>query len=144
VEGGEWRVEGEEMSASKRLTPSTRHLFPTGDVAMQIDELAPLLARHKEAGRLYLEFLRVPSLSMGLYVLPAGATDPQKPHDEDEVYYVLSGRAVIQVGGRDRLVEAGTVVFVEAKAAHHFHTITETLTLLVFFAPAEGSQSSTP
>jgi mannose-6-phosphate isomerase-like protein (cupin superfamily) len=41
----------------------------------------------------YIEFQRVPSLSVGIYVLEAGATDPQKPHHEDEVYYVASGQA---------------------------------------------------
>lgn len=42
------------------------------------------------AARLYREFLRVPDLSAGLYALEAGATDPQLPHAEDELYYVAS------------------------------------------------------
>ena len=49
----------------------------------------PSLAREAtraESGRLYLEFLRVSSMSAGLYVLPAGGVDPQKPHMEDEMY----------------------------------------------------------
>ena len=102
-------------------------------------ELARLLKEHKQAGRLYLEFLRVPSLSLGLYVLAAGATDPQKPHTEDEVYFISRGRGMIDVGGRDTSVEAGSVLFVPAHAAHRFHSITEELQILVFFAPAEGT-----
>jgi len=43
-------------------------------------------AERARAGKLYQEFLRVPALSVGVYVLAAGATDPQKPHQEDEVY----------------------------------------------------------
>lgn len=81
----------------------------------------------------------MPSLSMGLYALPAGGVDPQQPHTEDEVYYVVSGRATIRVGEEDRPVESGSVVFVEARVEHRFHTITEDLTVLVFFAPAEYS-----
>src|SRR3712207_9108288 len=87
----------------------------------------------------YLEFLRVPSLSVGLYALPAGAADPQQPHTEDEVYHVVGGRARIRVGAEDRAVEAGTVVFVAAGVEHRFYAIEEDLTVLVFFAPAEGS-----
>ncbi len=106
---------------------------------MEAFELADLVRRRSQSDSLYLEFLRVSSLSMGLYVLSADAVDPQQPHTEDEVYYVISGRGFIQVGAENRAVEAGTIVFVNAGVEHRFHTITEDLTLLVFFAPAEYS-----
>lgn len=67
---------------------------------MQAYDLAELLAAHTEAGELYHEFLRVPDLSAGLYILPAGSVDPQQPHTEDEVYYVISGRGQIWVEGK--------------------------------------------
>ena len=50
-------------------------------------------------GKLYLEFLRMPATSAGVYVLPKGGTDPQKPHHEDELYYVVRGRARMQIIG---------------------------------------------
>jgi mannose-6-phosphate isomerase-like protein (cupin superfamily) len=100
-------------------------------------ELREIITRRRSSGRPYLEFLRVPALSMGLYVLEAGATDPQKPHTEDEVYYVISGRGCIQVGADDRTVESGTLVFVPSGVRHRFHDILQDLQLLVFFAPAE-------
>src|SRR6266545_3780804 len=103
---------------------------------MKAFELEELLAAHGEGGKLYHEFLRVPAMSMGLYVLPAGGTDPQSPHAEDETYYVLSGRATIRVGDEDRAVGPGSLVFVAARDEHRFHSITEELALLVFFAPA--------
>jgi mannose-6-phosphate isomerase-like protein (cupin superfamily) len=62
---------------------------------MQTFELTDLVTQQKDSDKLYLEFLKVPDLSMGLYVLPAGGLDPQSPHTEDEVYYILSGRAKI-------------------------------------------------
>lgn len=68
--------------------------------------------QRETSGKRYLEFLRVPDLSMGLYVLPAGGVDPQSPHTEDEVYYVASGRAQIRVANEDRAVEAGSIVYV--------------------------------
>ena len=106
---------------------------------MQAFELAPLLSHRESSNNLYLEFLKVPDLSMGLYVLPAGGMDPQSPHTEDEVYYVLSGRAKILVADENRDVQAGSIVYVAKNMAHRFHSIEEELTLLVFFAPAEYS-----
>jgi mannose-6-phosphate isomerase-like protein (cupin superfamily) len=87
--------------------------------------------------KLYLEFLRVPAMSAGLYVLPQGGTDPQKPHREDEMYYVVRGRAHMQIGSNHAEVRAGSVIFVEAELEHRFYDIQQELEVLVFFAPAE-------
>ena len=106
---------------------------------MQSFELSQLISRQKSSEKLYLEFLRVPDLSMGLYVLPAGSADPQSPHTEDEVYYVVNGKAKIKVGEEDRDVLAGSIVYVAKNVEHRFHTIEEELKILVFFAPAEYS-----
>jgi mannose-6-phosphate isomerase-like protein (cupin superfamily) len=106
---------------------------------MQAYELAQLISQRESSNKLYLEFLKVPDLSMGLYVLLADGTDPQSPHTEDEVYYVVSGRAKILVAEEDRDVQAGSIVYVAKNVAHHFHSIEEELILLVFFAPAEYS-----
>ena len=111
---------------------------------MQAIEIAEIVSAHADSGRPYLEFLREPSMSLGLYVLPAGGIDNQQPHTEDEVYYVLSGRAAIQVNEESRPVQPGSVIFVKAGEVHRFHSITEELSLLVFFAPAEYSQGSNP
>ena len=108
---------------------------------MQAFDILNLLEQHRRQERLYLEFLREPSLSMGVYVLPAGGSDPQKPHSEDEVYYIVSGRASLRVGEEDQSVEAGSIIFVAANVEHRFHSIDEDLTVLVFFAPAEYSQA---
>jgi quercetin dioxygenase-like cupin family protein len=85
----------------------------------------------------YREFLRVPAMSAGLYVLPAGATDSQRPHREDEMYYVVRGKGRFRAGEEDREVSAGSVLFVAAEVEHRFHDIAEELAVLVFFAPAE-------
>ena len=110
---------------------------------MDAFEIAQLIDERKRRNRPYLEFLRMSSLSLGLYALPAGGVDRQQPHSEDEVYYVVSGRAAIRVDGEDRAVEAGSVVFVKAGVTHHFHSLAEDLVVLVFFAPAEYSRAST-
>ena len=98
---------------------------------------AELAGRRAAQGRPYLEFLRVASLSAGLYVLPAGGVDPQSPHAEDEVYVVLRGRARVTVGGEVDEVRPGDTVYVPAGVPHRFHDIAEELHLLVVFAPPE-------
>ena len=105
-------------------------------------ELAQLLREREQRGRLYLEFLRVPSLSMGLYVLEAGAGDPQQPHGEDEVYVVSRGKARIRLGKEVRPVQAGSIVFVAKGVVHRFFDIEERLEVLVLFAPAEYSREA--
>ena len=96
------------------------------------------LDRERSAkGRRYFEFLRVPAMSAGVYVLPKGGADPQKPHHEDEMYYVVRGRARMQIGSESAAVRSGSVMFVEAEAEHRFYDIEDELEVLVFFAPAE-------
>src|ERR1700690_91408 len=103
-----------------------------------IDELA---RERLGRGKLYFEFLRVPAMSAGVYVLGTGAVDPQKPHREDEMYYVVRGRARMQIGSGDTREHgegrAGSVIFVEAEQEHRFYDVTEELEVLVFFSPAE-------
>ena len=106
---------------------------------MQFFQLADLVGTQKNKNRSYLEFIRESSLSMGVYNLPLGSADNQQPHNEDEVYYVLSGRASISVGDEKRVVTPGSIIFVAAHVPHFFYEIEEDLTLLVFFAPAESS-----
>jgi quercetin dioxygenase-like cupin family protein len=99
--------------------------------------VAEIDQQRAQSGKLYGEFLRVPTMSAGLYVLAAGATDTQQPHHEDEMYYVLRGKARFKAGDDDREVSAGSVLFVAAEVEHRFYDITEELAVLVFFAPAE-------
>jgi len=94
--------------------------------------------QRSHSGKLYREFLRVSAMSAGLYVLPAGATDPQHPHHEDEMYYVVRGRARFAAWDEDREISAGSVLFVAAEVEHRFYDIIEELAVLVFFVPAES------
>lgn len=95
-----------------------------------LDELARQV-EGKEAR--FVEFLHTPSLSCGIYHLPAGARDMQAPHLEDEVYLVVSGRARLQVGGEQQQVSAGTILYVRATSEHSFFDIEENLTLVAIF-----------
>jgi len=105
------------------------------DHFFHLDDLA---RRHSEMGKLYLEFLRVPAMSAGVYVLASGSTDRQSPHKQDELYYVVQGRARMRAGHQDQAVTRGTLIFVPAHVEHRFYDIEEEITVLVFFAPAEA------
>lgn len=91
-----------------------------------------------ENGQFYREFLRVPAMSAGLYVLSVGSVDPQVPHQQDEMYYVLGGRGRFRAGHQDTEVTSGSLLFVAADVEHKFYEIVEELSILVFFAPAES------
>jgi mannose-6-phosphate isomerase-like protein (cupin superfamily) len=108
---------------------------------MQAFEVEQLQKKQARSGRSYHEFLNVPSMSAGLYVLPAGSEDKQQPHTEDEVYYVVYGRGKIRVGDEDQDVGPTSIIYVPAGVEHRFHSIIFDLTILVFFAPAEYSQA---
>jgi mannose-6-phosphate isomerase-like protein (cupin superfamily) len=101
--------------------------------------LADLAGSASASGRSYLEFIREESMSVGLYLLPPGAVDRQRPHTEDEVYVVLSGTALFTAGDQTRPIQRGDTLFVAARKPHRFHDITDELRLIVVFAPPEGS-----
>ncbi len=107
---------------------------------MQTDfwQTSQLEESQKKSGKRYFEFLRIPAMSTGMYTLSAGATDPQSPHKEDELYYVVRGKARMKAGNEDQPIVAGAVIFVAAGVEHRFYDIEEELTVLVFFAPAES------
>ena len=105
--------------------------------AFEVPELDP---RPRDAeGHGYIDFLASDKLSAGLAIWTRGSTDRQRPHLQDEVYYVISGRATIQVAGQDRPVLPGSIVFVATGVEHRFHSIEEDLRVLVFWAPPHAA-----
>lgn len=116
----------------------TDQSIPTSDRSAQTYERlesAALLAQQMVKGEPFLEFLRRDTMSAGVYVLDAGAGDDQQPHAQDELYYVIEGRAVLEVDGDQRPVKPGSIVFVAAGVAHRFHSIASKLSVLAVFAP---------
>lgn len=109
---------------------------------MDAFELHEIVEQHAKQGQRYYEFFRDAALSLGLFVLRVGETDTQLPHTEDEVYHVIKGNGIIQVGSEDRPVAAGSTVYVGRGVDHRFHSITEDLTIMVFWAPPWRSQAA--
>jgi len=107
----------------------------------KVFDIHELVKKQHKATAPYLEFLRVPTLSSGIYSLPAGAKDLQNPHDEDEVYYVLEGRARVSIKGEEQVVGPGSLLYIAATSDHSFVEIEEDITLLVFFASGGPSEA---
>jgi mannose-6-phosphate isomerase-like protein (cupin superfamily) len=100
----------------------------------QVFDLAEIKGKLKGEAVEYLEFLNVPALNCGVYFLAAGSTDMQAPHDEDEVYIVMSGKARMRLGAEERDVGPGSLLYIGATTEHSFFEIQEDMTLLVLFA----------
>jgi mannose-6-phosphate isomerase-like protein (cupin superfamily) len=101
-------------------------------------DLPKVVKQRAQLARPYHEFLRVPAMSAGIYVLPAQGVDQQQLHNEDELYYVIRGKAKLKLADRDLRIQSGSMVFVEAGLDHRFCEIEQELEILVVFAPAES------
>jgi mannose-6-phosphate isomerase-like protein (cupin superfamily) len=80
-------------------------------------------------------------LSLGTYCIPAGGTDDQNPHTEDEIYVVKAGRATLVTDSGTTPVGPGSVIYVPSGETHRFTDVTEDLALIVVFAPPYGSRA---
>ena len=96
-----------------------------------------LLKMHAANGENYHEFLKVPDMSAGLYILEVGEQDTQSTHAEDEMYYIVSGKAGFYCDGKETVVQTGQSIYVPKQMEHRFHSVVEKLQVLVFFAPTE-------
>lgn len=108
---------------------------------MDIYKVTEHAAHRKASAADYLELFRERSMSAGIYLLPKSAFDPQQPHNEDEMYYIVGGRAKFTSAGETVEVEPGNAIFVAKGVEHRFHDITEDMTIVVVFAPPEGSKA---
>ena len=97
--------------------------------------VSSVVERLRSAGGGYEIVHESPGLELGVYVLVAPEPDRQQPHADDEIYIVLEGTGVLEVGDESVPVEVGKAVFVEAGVEHRF-TAYEQLAVLVIFERA--------
>ncbi|MDH3708257.1 MAG: cupin domain-containing protein [Cyclobacteriaceae bacterium] len=83
-------------------------------------------APHKAIPRLRAEntwdvFLEVPTMVAGVYSLPARVGgDSVLTHKEDEINYVVKGRAKFAIGEEEIEVSPGSVIYIKAGTGHRF------------------------
>jgi mannose-6-phosphate isomerase-like protein (cupin superfamily) len=71
-------------------------------------------------------------------------TDPQQPHEQDEVYVVMRGSGSFNLDGTRRPFAEGDVVFAPARVAHRFEDFTDDLIVwVVFYGPDGGEPDAT-
>ncbi len=109
--------------------------IPTKNTDWQVFDIAELMETVRGNEPRLHEFLRVPSMSLAVYRLPAGSRDMQLPHEEDEVYVVLEGKARLNIDGKEEEVGRGKILYVRAHTQHSFFDIEEDLTVLALFGP---------
>ena len=105
----------------------------------RVDNAFDIMKRSAAQNTNYGVFMRIPSMSLGVYTLKKGEADAQSPHTKDEIYYVIKGKAKISVGTETYDVKEGSLIFVEAYKDHKFIDIREDLAIVVFFS-AEQAQ----
>lgn len=87
-------------------------------------------------GLQHREALEAGPLTVEVGKYPADSAAPKNPHNEEEIYYVLSGSGKLRVGDDTHEVAAGDLVYVEPNLEHDFFDITEEITVLIIFGPA--------
>ncbi len=80
--------------------------------------------------------------SMTVEVFAPRGTDHQQPHDQDELYFVMSGRSDFIFKGERMTAAAGDVLFVPAHAPHHFENMTDDFATWVVFWGPDGGEGS--
>jgi Cupin domain. len=106
---------------------------------VQVLRAAGYFAVPEGAPNQYREHLRVADLSVGTYCIPVGGKDGQQPHSEDEIYVVMRGRARLQTDSGEVDVGPDSVIYMPGRETHQFTEVSEDLSVLVVFAPAERS-----
>lgn len=88
-------------------------------------------------GERFRQVLAHGSMSVEVYA-PRG-TDPQQPHAQDELYFVVSGRGMFRNGSEHHAVGPGDCLFVPAGREHRFEEFSnDFVTWVVFWGPSGG------
>ena len=88
--------------------------------------------------RVYGVLLQHGTLELGFYQ-PKGS-DPQKPHDQDEVYIIHSGTGFFVHGDTRQPFEPGEALFVPAGDVHRFEDFSDDFAAWVVFYGPEGGE----
>jgi mannose-6-phosphate isomerase-like protein (cupin superfamily) len=89
----------------------------------------------------FVKVLAHGSMSVELY-RPVNI-DPQTPHNQDELYVIISGSGIFNLNGEVGPFQQGDVLFVPAGIEHRFLDFTEDFaTWVIFYGPEGGERES--
>lgn len=102
--------------------------------------LAPTLAQLPATGERYVVSFRHGTMRLGLYA--PRDRDAQQPHQQDELYVVVTGRGDFVCAGTRTTFGPGDVLFATAGVAHRFENFSDDFaTWVVFYGPDGGERN---
>jgi len=103
-----------------------------------VDNVLNQIALISQEDERYVEPYHYGSMSLGMYA--PYSQDLQEPHEQDELYFVLSGSGMF-VHGNDRSeFKTGDALFVAAGEEHRFEDFTDDFATWVVFWGAKGGE----
>ncbi len=96
-------------------------------------DLTTYLEKIKNSNSYFSTFINKNSLATGILILQSGEEDTQTPHDNDEVYFIISGNGFLKINNKDYKVSKNKLFFVEKNMKHFFYGNTKELRVLYFF-----------
>ena len=99
-----------------------------------------LLELPSPEGKRFATIFEHGSLSVEIYS-PKGS-DPQQPHNRDEVYFVASGNGEYVCGDTRQTFAPTDLLFAAAGVPHRFENFSDDLALWVLFYGPEGGEHS--
>ena len=82
----------------------------------------------------FLSFFELEHLQVGILRLRPGEIDTQEPHSTDEVYLVLEGDGLIEIGNKSYDLNKDLFIYVPAQVKHRFHGNKQEILALYFFS----------
>ena len=93
-----------------------------------------VLKKLKASGNWIYGFMSKGTMDAGILSLAPGEKDPQGPHANDELYYVIRGHGFVRIEKENVSIKPGSIIFVPARKKHNFHGIDDELQVLYVFA----------
>jgi len=96
--------------------------------------------QHLSGDTRFATVLRHGTMSVEIYQ-PIGH-DPQQPHEQDELYIIISGTGEFFNNGITKPFQPGDVLFVPAGDEHRFENFTEDFKTWVIFYGEKGGENN--
>ena len=96
------------------------------------------LEKIKTSNSYFHTFINKDSLAAGVLILKSGEEDTQEPHENDEVYFVLSGNGYLKIKNKNYKISKDKLFFVAKGVPHFFHSNTNDLKVLYFFGGSDS------
>jgi mannose-6-phosphate isomerase-like protein (cupin superfamily) len=101
-------------------------------------DLTTYIEKIKNSGSYFSTFIDKESLAAGVLLLKPDEEDTQAPHENDEVYFIISGNGFLKIKDKDYDVSKNKLFFVAKNVKHFFHGNTEELRVLYFFGGSDS------